>query len=209
MTRDISSANIAASQAETIHPVLFVELLFDGGPVRMHSELGTITWGGNDFSGLGTFGGITPADEQSELARTPITLTLSGVPATDPDANSVILAALLNEHYQGRTATVYQGYLNTETRALVDDPFILYRGRMDTPSFEQGETLTVQLTVESRFAAWDRPQERRYNNADQTSRYPGDRGLEFVEQVVERQITWGIPSPGGAVAAPKPRSFFG
>ena len=194
MPRDISSANIAASDAPITHPVTFVELKFDGGPVLIHSEVGTLTWGGNHWQGVGLFGSISPADEQSELARTPITLTLSGVPTNDPDASSVILAALLNEHYQGRQATVYSGYLDLTTRQLVDDPFIRYRGRMDTPSFEQGETLAVQLTVESRFAAWDRPQERRYNNADQISRYPGDRGLEFVEQAVEKQIFWGQKS---------------
>ena len=47
------------------------------------------------------------------------------------------------------------------------------------------------LTVESRFAAWDRPLVRRYNNADQQTRYPGDKGLEFVEQTAEKQIVWG------------------
>ncbi|MCE9566375.1 MAG: hypothetical protein K8U57_30495 [Planctomycetes bacterium] len=185
MTRDISSANQTASQATTIHPVLFVDLMFDDGAVRFHSELGDITWGGNTYTGTGRLGGLSAMEEESELARSPLSMTLSGLP-TD------LLSVLLNQQYQGRKATVYLGYLNLTTRVLVDDPFILHRGRMDTPQVQQGEDLTIRLSVDSRFAAWDRPLSRRYNNADQQSLYPGDRGLEFVEQSVEKQIAWGM-----------------
>jgi hypothetical protein len=184
MTRNISADNQTASQASAIHPVLFVELMFDDGAVRFHSELGDITWGGNTFTGAGRLGSISAVEEESELSRSPLTMTLSGLP-TD------LLSVLLNQHYQGRQATVYLGYLDLTANQLVDDPFVLHRGRMDTPQVEQGETLSISLSVESRFAAWDRPVSRRYNNADQQSLYPGDRGLEFVESSVDRQIAWG------------------
>lgn len=184
MTRDLSATNEAAAQADTIAPVLFLDLGFDSGAVRVHSWLGNITWGGNTYTGVGMLGQVNTIEEDSELARTPLSLTLSGIPTS-------MISVLLNDHYQGRTATLYLGYLGTDTLQLVDDPFILYRGRMDTPEIDQGETLTITLSVESRFAAWDRPQVRRYNNADQQSRYPGDLGLGFVEQSTEKQIAWG------------------
>jgi hypothetical protein len=63
---------------------------------------------------------------------------------------------------------------------------------MDTASISQGEQISVSVNLESRFAAWDKPNVRRYNNADQQSRYPGDKGLEFVEQTTDRQINWGV-----------------
>lgn len=184
MTRDISAPNQAASAADAIAPVLFLSLGFDSGPVRVHSWLGDITWGGNTYTGIGQLGSVTPVEEDSELTRTPLTLTLSGIPTS-------MLSVVLTEQYQGRTATLYLGYLNTTTFQLTDDPFVLYRGRMDTADIQQGEELTVSVSVESRFAAWDRPQVRRYNNSDQQSRYPGDRGLEFIEQSTEKQIAWG------------------
>ena len=74
---------------------------------------------------------------------------------------------------------------------LVDDPAIYYKGRMDSPSISQDDTLEIVLTLENRFAAWDRPKIRRYNNADQQALYPGDKGLEFVEQATEKRIVWG------------------
>jgi len=183
MTRDINAATATASSASTIRPVMFVALEFDSATVRFHSELGDLTFDGDTYTGTGRLGDISPMDEESELARTPITLSLSGLP-TD------LLGAFLDEHYQGRRATVYLGYFD-DNRALVDDPIVLYRGRMNQPQIERGETLRIALTVESRFAAWDRPQVRRYNNADQQSRYPGDKGLEFVEKSANVQVFWG------------------
>lgn len=184
MTRSISNANAAASSAPVIAPVWFVKLEFDDGPVCLHTQLGTLSFGGDEYTGAGDIGAISTMEEDSELSRSTLTLSLSGLPGD-------IISVVLNEQYQGRNATVFLGYLNPDTMQLVDTPLIVYRGRMDTASTEQGETLSVGLSVESRFAAWDRPLVRRYNNADQQARYPGDRGLEYVEQTAEKQLIWG------------------
>lgn len=184
MTRDLDSATQTASTADAIHPVLFVDLAFDSAHVRFHSELGTLSFGGNDYTGTGRLASIGIVEEDTELARTPITLALSGIP-------NDILSVVLSEHYQGRQATVYLGYLDAN-RQLVADPGIIYRGLMDTPTIDQGGQLSVTLSVESRFSKWDTPLVRRYNNADQQSRFPGDKGLEFVEQTTDKEVNWGV-----------------
>ena len=178
----------AEATAATNHPVYFVKLAFDSGDVNFHSDVGEITWGGDTYTGAGRIGAITGIEETSDLSRTPISLTLSGLP-TD------LLSAVLSEHYQGRIATVYLGYLDMTTYQLVADPIILYRGLMDIPRVRQGETLSIALSVESRFAQWDRPVIRRYYNEDQRSRSSADTGLQNVEQSTEKQIVWGGPSP--------------
>ena len=184
MTRSLNSATETASQADTIAPIFLVELAFDGGTVYFHSWIGELSWDGNTYTGAGPLGSIGRAEEDSELSRTPLTLRLSGI-------ESSVLSAILNEHYQGRQATVRVGYLDTDTMQLVDDPAILYRGRMDSPTVTQSDTIDILLNIESRFAAWDRANARRYNNADQQARYPDDRGLEYVEQATEKRIIWG------------------
>jgi hypothetical protein len=192
VSRDLDSATITASQSginpadPAAEPVWFVKLAFDGGDLNLHTRLGPITWGGDTYTGAGDVGGIGVVDEDSELARSTLELSLRGLP-TD------LLSTVLNEHYQGRTATLYLGYLDPVTQQLVADPGIVYRGRMDYARPRQGETLSIALFVESRFAAWDRPNVRRYNHADQQARYPGDRGLEFVEQTTDLTIAWGLP----------------
>ncbi|QDV34895.1 hypothetical protein [Tautonia plasticadhaerens] len=184
MTRQIDAATQTASEADVILPVWFVKLEFDSGDIRLHTSLGTINFDGESYTGAGAIGGIDTVEEDAELTRSTLKLTLRGLP-------NDIISIILNEYYQGRTATLYLGYLNQTTRLLTADPIIIYRGRMDTASVAQGETCAVTVTVESRFAAWDRPLTRRYNHADQQSRYPGDRGCEFVEQATEKQIVWG------------------
>jgi hypothetical protein len=184
VSRDVDSATLTAAQLDPIHPVLMAKLEFDGGDVLAHSRLGNITWGGDTYLGIGQFGGVSSSEESSDLSRTPLNLTLSNIPG---DMGAIVLG----EHYQGRRATLYLGYINPSTQQLVGDPAILYRGRIDTAEIEQGDTFTVSISIESRFAAWDKPIIRRYNNADQQSRFPGDRGLEFVEQAADKQIVWG------------------
>ena len=183
-TRDAAAGTITASQASTIHPVVFAKLEFDSGTVAVHSELGDLTFGSVTYTGVGRFGTIGTAEESSDLSRTPITLTMSNI---DQAMGSVVLG----EYYQGRLATVYLGYLNMTTRALVADPAIIYKGLINNAQIDQGKTFSVTISIESRLAAWERPITRRYNNADQILRYPGDKGMEFVEQAVNKPIIWG------------------
>lgn len=183
-TRDVDSATLTAAQQDLIEPVLLAKLEFDGGDVLAHTRLGDIVYNGDTYLGIGQFGGVSSSEEASDLSRTPLNLTLSNIPG---DLGAVVLG----EHYQGRRATLYLGYLDAATQQLVGDPAILYRGRIDTAEIEQGDTFTVSVSIESRFAAWDKAIIRRYNNADQQSRYSGDRGLEFVEQAADKQIVWG------------------
>ncbi len=177
-----------AIEASTNHPVLFVKMEFDSGDVNFHSGVGEITWGGDTYSGTGKLGSVSGIEENSDLTRTPITLGLSGLP-TD------LLAGLLSENYQGRQATVYIGYLSMTTYTLVSDPIILYRGIIDTPIVEEGETFSISLTVESKFAQWDRPKVRRYTHQDQRSRHAADTFFQYMEQGVEKQIIWGAKTP--------------
>jgi hypothetical protein len=183
-SRDITPDTLAAATAATIYPVLFVKLEFDGGNVCLHSRLGPLSFGGVTYTGAGKLGQITAADEVSDLSHAPLTLTLSGLPGD-------VISIALNEHYQGRRATIYLGYLDPDTGLLVSDPTILYRGLLDTADIEQGQTVGVSLSVGNRFAQWNKAQPRRYNNADQQSRYPGDKGLQFMEKSTYRTIIWG------------------
>ena len=183
-SKTIASGTATACAASTIIPVLFAKLQFDSGNVNMHTGLGNITFGGDTYTGVGKLGTISTMDEVSDLSRTPVTLTLSGIP-------NDLISTLLSQQYQGRLATIFLGYLDTSAFTLVDTPITIYRGNMDTADFQFDKTSTISLSVESRFAAWDTPLVRRYNNSDQQARFPGDTGLEFIEQATATEIIWG------------------
>jgi hypothetical protein len=47
------------------------------------------------------------------------------------------------------------------------------------------------VRAENRLADLERPRVRRYNSGDQQLLFSGDKGLEFVEQMVDTSIVWG------------------
>ena len=56
---------------------------------------------------------------------------------------------------------------------------------------EQAETSTITINLENRLIAFDRPKERRFTNEDQLQRFSGDKGLEFVPDLQDKEIVWG------------------
>ncbi len=185
MSRGLDASTLAAVTDDSVPiAILFAELDFSSGFVRAHTALGTITWGGYDWLGVGTFGSVSPVEESAELSKRTLTYTLTGVPST-------MIAVVLGDEYQGRAAKLYLGFFNQSTGALVSDPVQIDQGRMDVSDIEEGQECTVTITAESRVAAWDRPLIRRYTNADQQQRFSGDKGLEFVDQAANKEINWG------------------
>ncbi len=184
MTRDLDASNLSAVQADTVAPVLFVELQFDGETVYVHTRLGTITWGGHDWLGVGDLGAVSSVEESSDMSRRTVTYTLTGI---QPE----YISAALNEDIQGRTAKLYIGFLNLSTLQLVASPELLDQGRMDVPEGTQGKTFTVTIAAESRFSVWERPVVRRFTHADQQTRFPGDNYFNLIEQGVSKVLYWG------------------
>lgn len=185
MSRGLDATTLASVTAQDVSiPVLFAELDFPSGFVRVHTIIGTITWGGYDWTGVGTLGQVSTVEESAELSRKTITYTLSGIPGS-------MISIVLGEQYQGRTAKLYFGVLSPTTGQLIATPVLIDRGLMDVSEIEEGETCSVTITAENRIASWDRPVVRRYTNADQQARFPGDKGLEFVDQAADKEINWG------------------
>jgi hypothetical protein len=54
-----------------------------------------------------------------------------------------------------------------------------------------GENAAVVLQLENEFAAWDRPNVRRFTDADQKRVYPNDRGFEFITAAAVSTLSWG------------------
>jgi hypothetical protein len=184
MSRELSAEHLAAIDEDTPIPIYFVALEFGSGTVYAHSRIGTISWGGVDWIGVGSFGEIGAVEETSELAVKTVTYTLAGIPRE-------YISITQDEHYQGRPARLYLGFIDRTTRLLVDTPFILDTGRMNVSEIDEGATCTVTITAQSRMSFWDKPAVRRYTDADQQKRFPGDKGFAFVSQAAQKEILWG------------------
>lgn len=182
MARNADSALLAAVAGPHVPYLFFVQLDFST-PLRVCSAGYDIAWNGYTWLGMGTLGGLEPIEEQATLEAIGVRLTLTGIPAE-------MVAITLAEQYQGRPCQIWFAPLRDDMQ-LVVAPVRLFSGRMDTMDTEVGETATITLSAESRMVSWDKPRTRRYNNEDQQSRYPGDRGFEFVAQMVEKNLLWG------------------
>jgi hypothetical protein len=183
MSRSLTLAAESASLAPHLRPVLLVALDLASGPVRFSTADRTLSFAGEDYLAVGDLGRIAPFGEPTDLSVEGVAIELSGIPSTYIDI-------AMAENVQGRRARLWLGLLD-DGYALIADPVLIFRGRMDTIDIRLGESATVVATVENRMADWDRPRVRRYTHADQIARFPADKGLEFVSQTAEREILWG------------------
>lgn len=153
--------------------------------VTINTTQSTITFNNEDYLGAGELAGISATEETTEIKPTSLILSLSGL------ESSPNISLALNEHYQGRDARVYMAFLDSDYQ-LLEDPNLIFRGRMDTMNIGFD---SISVTVQSRLVDWDRARVRRYTHEDQISRYPNDKGFEFVSQMVEKELYWGRPTP--------------
>lgn len=183
MSRDLQAAAAQAAVAPVVRPISLARLDFPGAVLAAHSGVGQIAWGGDTYWGVGSFGAVSSVRDAVGTQPSGVQLTLSGIPVD-------LVAKCLGEHYQGRDARLYLALLDAGHQ-LILDPVLVFRGRMDVPDIRMGETATITMHVENRLADWKRPRVRRYSHEDQQELYPGDMGLQFVTQMVEKTIVWG------------------
>ena len=142
----------------------------------------TINYGGHDWLGAGTLGGV---DEISEsTGETPsIKLSLSGVP-------SDMLSLALEEPVRNKGVTISLALLDPTTNA-VEDVFTLWTGLLDTMSITQsGETGVVTVTAEPMALEFARPKPFRYTNEEQDAVSSGDTSLQYIISQAQHPDIW-------------------
>lgn len=184
MSRDITAATETASSSDTVNAAYIVEMEFDAGTVRLWSGIGSLSWDGQSWDGVGELGGISSIQEEAGAVSTGISLELS---FNDTD----ILDDILNEDYQGRSVRVWLAFFDN-SMAIVDDPVQVFGGLMDSAETSLGrESASVRLNCESWLRVLERKTSRMRTDQDQDRRYSGDRGFEHVPQIQDKPIIWG------------------
>lgn len=181
--RSITTATANALADGQVRAVVFVEMDFPSGFLRMNNSAQDMAWNSYNWLGVGRIGSIEPIGEGVSLEASGLAFTITGI---DPAS----IAIALGQQYQGRSCKVWYAPLNADY-SVVADPVLVFSGRMDTMDVNLGTTASIKVQAESRLADWDRPRVRRYNAADQAITDPADKGLEFVPQMVEKTLRWG------------------
>ena len=183
--------NVATALAQQhVAIVTFAKLEFPSGTIYVHNSLGTYTWGGQDWLGVGDLGSISQVEEGIDVSPYAITLTLSGLDAT-------ISGAALTEDYFMHPVTVYMGVLDSDD-ALLADPTPIWSGFMDQMNLSVGSDGgdAIQLIAESELSRFDVSRNLMYTNAAQQERYSGDLFFSHIHKVQGAKFDWGKKTPG-------------
>lgn len=184
MSRGLSASVISALSSNTVRPIIFAELDFSSGVLYVHDGIGTYTWGGQDWLGVGNFGAISNIQEGAEVSPYSLTLTLSGV-------DTGLTGTALNEDYFMRDVNIYLGLLD-EDDVLVETPAQIWSGFMDVMSVTLGSSGSdsIELTCESELAKFDRSANLRYTHVQQQKRNSSDLFFEFLKDIEGAKIRW-------------------
>ncbi|WP_115720201.1 hypothetical protein [Gallaecimonas mangrovi] len=173
-----------------ITAILMARLDFVSGIVAVHSGVGDVTFDGAVYKGIGVLGQVSQVKQSNAVKPYTLRLTLSGIPQE-------LAQTAITEKYQGRDGRLYIGAM--DSFAQVTATQLLFRGRMDVMPINLGNPSTIALDINSRSTDWKRAKNGRYTDADQQAKYPGDKFFEYVAQMAEKPIYWGVP--GKAVAS--------
>ncbi|NKF51359.1 hypothetical protein G3R49_12405 [Shewanella sp. WXL01] len=168
-----------------ISAILIAEFDFESGFLRVHSGVGDALYNGNVYKGVGVLGKVGAVKQGNKVNPDRLRFTLSGIPKS-------LLSTALGEKYQNRPGALYLAALDAYSNIVAAD--VLFKGRMDVMNTQIGETATIQLDINSRGVDWKNPRNRRFTDADQKAAHPGDRFLESVSQMAEKEINWGVPA---------------
>ncbi|WP_428924998.1 hypothetical protein [Marinibacterium sp. SX1] len=124
MKRDIHPDTLAAIVSGNFHPALMVYLDWPGDPVWAHTGAGDMSWGGQDWVGVASMGGIEIPPETADGVSSETILTLV-VPEEDLDA---IMAADI----RNRPGEIYFAVVTERAgNVLIGEPFLFYEGPMN------------------------------------------------------------------------------
>jgi len=180
MSRDINATLLAALGQGVVEPFFAVDLDFSSAPLYIWSGIGDLVVGAKTYIGVGTLLNISSVEETTEIEAKGASITMSGIPST-------ILAIALTEPYQGRECRIYFGVVSSPTSYTE-----IFAGELDQMNIvEEGSTCTVSVTAENVLIKLERPVVRRFTDSDQKSRYPFDKGLEFVASLQNKELFWG------------------
>lgn len=189
VTRNIHPDTLAAISAGGFAPVVLVYLDWPDGPVRMHSNVGTISFGGNDWTGVGAFLNVQAPEEAQGLAQNVASIQLIGTPDE--------IDAYLDAPIRGRMGEIWFGVVTERAGStLIGAPFRIYTGYMDAmrDTIEtDGGDVTRVVTIEIANGPSQRLTASLYHtDEDQRRQHPDDTAGRVVINTERRyeRLTW-------------------
>lgn len=177
-------------EGDILAPIFLLRASFPDGEVFVWTGYGTLNWDSQNWEGLGEFISLDLATETLDGSSQGSSVTVGGI-------DSDMFTGVTMGEYQGGSAKIYLGMLNQETGAVLDSPYLLFSGTLDSDECEDsGDTVSLKINIEHRMSDLLRAREYRYTDQDQQTLHPNqnDKGLEFVGSMVDVDLKWGEAS---------------
>lgn len=183
-------------QGRQVAASILVHMEFRDTPRRWWMGFGDLLAGGQTWQGTGEMIQIDGLEQPIGTTAPRTTFTLSGV-----DATIVNLARNASDRVKDRPCTVYLQFFEVAPNngavqpwAPLDQPYVISSLTMDQLSYgAQGPSKrSVNLTAESIWTSRRKPAFGRLTDRDQQARFPGDRGLEQLPDLVQKTIRWPV-----------------
>lgn len=187
MTRSIGSDFSTQLSTGNVRPFYAISVAFKDSTLRLWTGLGDLFFDSATFIGSGNLLSISNINETADIRASGVKVSLSGL-------DSSILSSSISQDSEGGIVKIYFGVLETSSNQtqVVDTPYQLFEGSLDTIQIsETGQTATITVTVENKLITLERPRNRRYTDQDQKNLFSGDKGLEFVDDLQDKELIWG------------------
>jgi len=191
------SANETEAGNEHVGMFVAVDFDFPSGHIYLWTGLGDLSFGGNDYLGVGDLGKIDTPAENNQLQSQTKKYQLTGVdPALVPETD-------IDNSY-GRSVTEYFGFLDAEARTLVATPEINWEGRIDVIRRVDGANPVIEVTAEHRMVLLELTDTWRYTHEHQQMFYPAlnDKGFDQVTAIQLKKVVWSGKNVDPAVQMP-------
>jgi len=182
VTRGLSTAQENAAKAAHSTCALLIEAVFDSGTIRGSTCGHDLTVDGNSYPALNKLRSVEALGESTESTE--------GLRITLDSVDAGIITILVSEPYRGRPLNLYEVWLDSNY-AQIGNKVLMFPGLMTAMmNSETGGSCTIVVEAEHFEKELRRPRETRYNDADQRSLYPTDKGCEYVESLTELMLVW-------------------
>lgn len=143
--------------------------------------------GGNVYIGKGNLVKVGSIPFGADDAAQPLTISLSGV------QREHIVEARTLPPVRGLAQRIYLQFFHPDTLQPVDPPYLVADRYLDTMTYSRkgSDSYSVTAVSEDIWTTKNTSQRSNYSDDDQQAVYPGDRGLEFVSELVPgTRVKW-------------------
>jgi hypothetical protein len=185
----------------SVETALFIKWEVPDFPTAYISDYNTdFTFGGNTYTSIGQLLSISSFNSELSASPNQLSISLSGIPTGS-------IATILNQEIKGSELTIYRGFFNPATHALLtvsgsDNPVIKFKGIVtnyelsdDVDVSSLTATTTILLTCSSSVEVLSKKTSgRRTNILD----FPNEDSMSRVTALANSNFNFG--QPGNATA---------